>query len=52
MEYLLSSITRSYFLYLSYLNVFHNYQETEKAKDIYEEILNNEIQNGMPQEVI
>ena len=40
------------FYTLSYLNVFHNYQETIKAKDIYEEILHNEIQNGMPQEVI
>ena len=40
------------FYTLSYLNVFHNYQETIRAKDIYEEILHNEIQNGMPQEVI
>jgi len=40
------------FYTLSYLSVFHNYQETIKAKDIYEEILHNEIQNGMPQEVI
>jgi len=40
------------FYTLSYLNVFHNYQETIKAKDIYEEILHNEMQNGMPQEVI
>ena len=40
------------FYTLSYLNVFHNYQETIKAKDIYEEILHNETQNGMPQEII
>ena len=40
------------FYTLSYLNVFHNYQETIKAKDIYEEILHNEMQTGMPQEVI
>ena len=40
------------FYTLSYLNVFHNYQETIKAKDIYEEILHNEMQNGIPQEVI
>ena len=40
------------FYTLSYLNVFHNYQKTIKAKDIYEEILHNEMQNGMPQEVI
>ena len=31
------------FYTLSYLHVFHNYNETMKANDIYEEILNNEI---------
>ena len=36
----------------SYLNVFYNYQETSKAKEIYEEILNKELENGMPEEVI
>ena len=40
------------FYSLSYLNVFHNYKETYKAKDIYKEILNKEIKNGMPEEVI
>ena len=40
------------FYSLSYLNVFYNYKETDKAKDIYEKILNNESQNGMPEEVI
>jgi hypothetical protein len=40
------------FYSLSYLNVFHNYKETDKAKDIYKEILNKEIKNGMPEEVI
>jgi len=40
------------FYTISYLSVFHNYQETIKAKDIYEEILHNEIQNGMPEEII
>ena len=40
------------FYSLSYLNVFYNYQETSKAKEIYEEILNKEFKNGMPEEVI
>ena len=40
------------FYSLSYLKVFYNYQETENAKEIYEEILNKESQNGMPTEVI
>ena len=40
------------FYSLSYLNVFYNYQETSKAKEIYEEILIKELENGMPEEVI
>ena len=40
------------FYCLSYLNSFHNFHEIEKANSIYEEILNSEIQNGIPQEVI
>ena len=40
------------FYSLSYLNVFYNYQETNKAKEIYEEILIKEIENGMPEEVV
>jgi|TARA_B110000438_G_scaffold189988_1_gene181605 hypothetical protein len=40
------------FYSLSYLNVFFNYQETSKANEIYEEILNKESKNGMPEEVI
>ena len=40
------------FYSLSYLNVFYNYQEISKAKEIYEEILNKELKNGMPEEVI
>ena len=40
------------FYSLSYLKVFHNYQKTEKADEIYEEILNKEINNGMPKEII
>ena len=40
------------FYTLSYLNVYHNYNETSKAREIYEEIINNEITNGMPEEVV
>jgi len=40
------------FYTLSYLHVFHNYNETTKANEIYEEILNNEINNGIPEDVI
>ncbi len=37
---------------LSYLKVFYNSHETTKAKEIYEEILNNEITNGMPEDIV
>jgi hypothetical protein len=40
------------FYSLSYLKVFHGYQETEKANEMYEEILNKETENGMPKEII
>ncbi len=40
------------FYSLSYLSVFHNYQDMDKAKDIYDEILIKETENGMPKEVI
>ena len=40
------------FYTLSYLNVFYNYNEITKANEIYEDILNNETNNGMPEEVI
>jgi hypothetical protein len=40
------------FYSLSYLKVFYDYQETESAKNIYEEILNEESINGMPEEII
>ena len=39
------------FYTLSYLNVYYNYNETSKASEIYEEIIYNEITNGMPEEV-
>ena len=40
------------FFTFSYLNVFFNYQEVENAKKIYESILDGEIPNGMPFDVI
>ena len=40
------------FYSLSYLGVFYNYQNMDKANDIYDEILTKEIENGMPEEVI
>jgi len=40
------------FYSLSYLKVFYNFKETNRAIEIYEEILNKEAQNGMPEEVI
>ena len=40
------------FYTLSYLNVYYNYNETSKASEIYGEIINNEITNGMPEEVV
>ena len=39
------------FYSLSYLKVFYDYQETEKAKKIYDEIINQEFKNGMPVEI-
>jgi hypothetical protein len=39
------------FYSLSYLNVFYNYKETENAKNIYEKILNVELNNGMPEDI-
>ena len=40
------------FYSLSYLSVFYNYQDINKANDIYDEILNKETENGMPKEII
>ena len=40
------------FFTFSYLNVFFNYQEVENAKKIYENILDDEIPNGMPLDII
>ena len=40
------------FYSLSYLNVFHDYQEINRATEMYQEILKKESENGMPEEVI
>ena len=40
------------FYSLSRLSVFHNFQDMDKAKDIYDEILIKETENGMPEEII
>ena len=40
------------FYSLSYLKVFYNYHETDNAKNIYEKILDEEIENKMPKEII
>jgi len=40
------------FYTLSYLNVFFNFKEIDNAKKIYEKILNNELQNSMPKDII
>ena len=40
------------FFVFSYLNVFYGYQEVYNAKKIYESILDDEITNGMPSDVI
>jgi hypothetical protein len=40
------------FYSLSYLNVFHNYQDMDKANEIYDEVLTKETKNGMPEEII
>ena len=40
------------FYSLSYLSIFYNYQDMDKANNIYDEILTKEKENGMPEEVI
>ena len=40
------------FYTISYLNVFYNYKETGKSSEIYNSILNKELQNGMPKEIV
>mgnify|MGYP001200463732 FL=1 len=40
------------FYTISYLNVFYSYKETGKSSEIYNSILNKELENGMPKEII
>ena len=40
------------FYSLSYLSVFYNYQNMDKANEIYDEILAKEKKNGMPEKII
>ena len=40
------------FYSLSYLSVFHNYHDMDKASKIYNKILTKETKNGMPEEII
>ena len=40
------------FYSLSYLSVFHNFQETDRANHTYDKILTKEIENLMPKEVV
>ena len=40
------------FYSLSYLKMFHNFNDTTSSESIYENILNQELKNGMPEEVI
>ena len=40
------------FYTVSYLNVYFNFQETNKASEIYNNILDKELENGMPKEIV
>ena len=40
------------FYSLSYLKVFSDFQDTNKASEIYDAIIANEIKNGMPSDVV
>ena len=40
------------FYSFSYLNLIFNYQDMDKAKHIYNTIINQEISNGMPNDVV
>ena len=40
------------FYTISYLNVFYSYKETGKSSEIYNSILNKELKNGMPKEIV
>jgi len=40
------------FYTISYLNVFYNYKDIGKSSEIYNSILNKELENGMPKEIV
>ena len=40
------------FYSFSYLNYFFKYEDTAKSKMIYEEIMHDELKNGMPDDII
>ena len=40
------------FYTLSYLSVFSNFKDTDKASEIYDSIIANEVKNGMPEDII
>ena len=40
------------FYTISYLNVYFNYKETNRASEIYNNILYKELENGMPKEIV
>jgi hypothetical protein len=40
------------FYSFSYLNIFFNYEDIRKSKDIYEAILEKEKENGIPEDVV
>ena len=40
------------FYTISYLKNFYNYKETGKSSEIYNSILNKELENGMPKEIV
>ena len=52
MEYLFCSSSRSNVFYISYLKVNRNYQEINKAREIFFKILDDEISNKMPLDII
>ena len=52
MEYLFCSFTRFTFFTFSYLKVNFNYQDINQAKEIFNKILDDEISNKMPLDII
>ena len=52
MEYLFYSTSRFNFFTFSYLKVNSNYQDTNQAKEIFNKILDDEISNKMPLDIV